>query len=970
MNASKTFSFATGWSLTVSCQAGGLRFAIAHGDERMELSAQDALTLRRADGLRGVAEAAGLPRVLQARLLDGLVSWEEDENSLLLHACPRDAQTQAPIASLMAHYRLERAGENAVRITTWFGGEAPLTESTLTWMCLKAPVEDFTRLAGFDPDWSAPARELSHNVHFGSAALVGPKGYVMLTDCGEATFQPNAGRADRAVWRETPDGAALCALAARPGNLRRQDLALLDEAHPLCAVLAFGEGQPEERSFAANPLPTAAGPAGTEYRLTSGRLTMGVRAWEDGVSLLGISLEDFSATAAAPLLPLCTLTLQDLETGGLVRISSEREWAGATIRATQHRLSVYLERPSSIDLSVFIEARATANDTIEWRTRVLNSSPRYTVRSATYPPISFSGGENICLFKPSASGRVEKNAYAREERWEGTYPSGFEGVVPVLGAYNPEKKRDSGLYVAIHAPEAARTDMSCAFFRRGQGVFRYEYPAEHMGTPANAFELHGCLVVSVLDGDWFDMARIYGAYLAGHAQWYKPLGREDSPAWMKDVPLYIMDWMPNDNPDAGPVPISIRPPVEPPRDNWYKKPIALARRLGLPMGYHLYNWHWIPFNNDYPYYFPVKEGLREGVEEMHKYGIRVMPYINGRIADTRDSRGETVRFERELLPGATKQLDGALDIETYASHEPDGSLCRLAAMCPTSPAWRETLAEIARKLFREYHMDAIYIDQVAAACVNLCCDPTHAHTPGNGEWWVRAYRLLMERLRQECPEGCGFTTESNAEPYADQFDGFLTWAWVFPNMVPFFPALYAGRIALLGRNTNGYKKGDAQYFRFHAAQAVMFGQQIGWMNADVVDDAGKIDFLERMCHMRWEHRAFFSQGEMLRPPRIAGGQSCFLTDSSMGMDDMQPADTVVASAWREGKNTMLAIANSGDAPARIHLVFDAQEYHLGPLAETRAYGAGEDIAVGEGSIRAHIGARSCLVFLYDPVCAP
>lgn len=150
---------------------------------------------------------------------------------------------------------------------------------------------------------------------------------------------------------------------------------------------------------------------------------MGVRAREDGVSLLGISLEDFSATAAAPLLPLCTLTLQDLETGGLVRISSEREWAGATIRATQHRLSVYLERPSSIDLSVFIEARATANDTIEWRTRVLNSSPRYTVRSATYPPISFSGGENICLFKPSASGRVEKNAYAREERWEGTYPS-------------------------------------------------------------------------------------------------------------------------------------------------------------------------------------------------------------------------------------------------------------------------------------------------------------------------------------------------------------------------------------------------------------------------------------------------------------------------------------------------------------------------------------------------------------------
>ena len=88
----------------------------------------------------------------------------------------------------------------------------------------------------------------------------------------------------------------------------------------------------------------------------------------------------------------------------------------------------------------------------------------------------------------------------------------------------------------------------------------------------------------------------------------------------------------------------------------------------------------------------------------------------------------------------------------------------------------------------------------------------------------------MDAINAKKPDDKFYFSESNAEPYVKSFDGFLTWAWVYPNMVPFFPKVYAGHIAMLGRNTNGYKKKDRQYFRFHVGQAVMFGQQIGWIN--------------------------------------------------------------------------------------------------------------------------------------------
>ena len=55
-----------------------------------------------------------------------------------------------------------------------------------------------------------------------------------------------------------------------------------------------------------------------------------------------------------------------------------------------------------------------------------------------------------------------------------------------------------------------------------------------------------------------------------------------------------------------------------------------------------------------------------------------MPYINGRLWDTRDRGTEDFEFTKVALPAATKNEKGEPYTETYGSKESDGSPVRWA----------------------------------------------------------------------------------------------------------------------------------------------------------------------------------------------------------------------------------------------------------------------------------------------------
>ncbi|MDD3335855.1 MAG: DUF6259 domain-containing protein [Eubacteriales bacterium] len=828
---------------------------------------------------------------------------KELQDAVELITRPVDQDTGAPTPGFLAIYRFT-AEEGALCVQTELYCPETLLADSLSWLHFEVEKDAFDRLELREPRYALPIEQVNHSMRAGELTLSGVAGTLTFFDCGQAQFEPANGYSEKCEPARAFGQAALC---------RQLRPAMFQGERALHMALSFEEGKKTQAVRSSTAKKEA---LGQQIRLASGSLGLSFLVREDGVTPLGIHLSDFTPVENFSLLPLMKLTLQRLADGELSTVTTERGWKKVKACQEPGLLSFYMEEPEDVPgLALRVEAAADGKGRITWRSEVLNNNTAYSVLYATYPGVSCMG-EKETLLTPAFCGRLEKNPFQNDFHESNPYPAGCAYSLPLYAFYDPARKKKNGLYIAVHDDTGALKDMRVDCFDCGQAAVEFRYGAINMGRPANAFALTGRMILQVFDGDWYDAADIYREFVQAQAPWLPRKGRPDSPQWMQDTPLYLMDWMPNDNPDADPVPISIRPAVEPPRDAWVQKPIRLADRLhNVPIGYHLYNWHWIPFNNDYPHYFPVKTGLREGVDELKRHNVRTMPYINGRLWDTLDNRGECGEFA-QAKADATKSWNGSLFLESYASHEPDGQLCRLAAMCPSSARWRNTLDRVTRRLFDEYGMSAVYIDQIAAAQPNLCADETHLHMPGNGGWWRESYRLLMRQLRDHKPKDCGFTSEATAETYCDQFDGFLSWTWITATLAPVFVRIYAGYIAMLGRNTNGYKKQDVDYFRYHVAQSVLWGQQIGWINADVVDDEEKMAFLEPMVAMRYQLRQYFTCGDLLRSPKIEGKIPQYVTDTGMGMPEMFVGDQYQASAWRLNNQALVMAVNLTDRPAQ------------------------------------------------------
>ena len=125
---------------------------------------------------------------------------------------------------------------------------------------------------------------------------------------------------------------------------------------------------------------------------------------------------------------------------------------------------------------------------------------------------------------------------------------------------------------------------------------------------------------------------------------------------------------------------------------------------------------------------------------------------------------------------------------------------------------------------------------------------------------------MLDDIRT-CSPGTILTSESSAEPYVNRLDGYLTWVGYRDgsNAIPLFHAVYAGQVQLFGRL---YKwdswKGVAM--RAKTAQALVWGEQLGWIRPVVLDDPVAAPFLRRQARLRYVLRRYLSRGRMARPP--------------------------------------------------------------------------------------------------------
>jgi hypothetical protein len=599
-------------------------------------------------------------------------------------------------------------------------------------------------------------------------------------------------------------------------------------------------------------------------------------------------------------LPLFSLTLHGVGSAKQLNLSADEGWGQCTIHTHGRRLEIRWSQPVDQALTGLSVLATVTSDSgasaLHWKLRVENTTTNWSVWRVLFPQVAIASlGTNAAVLFPRGPGEVQRGIWDRPFSYLGNYPGGWCSM-QFMAAYR-EGAKPTGLYVAMHDPWGSTKDLAVKSDPSARTVrLSFDHPAPNMSLATNSFALEGEAVWQLLRGDWFDAAVLYRAWARREAKWWPRLardGRNDTPRWMRELNAWAM---------TGGAPGECVPAVK-----------QFREFLGVPAGFHWYNWHQIPFDNDYPHYFPAKDGFARGVAELKAAGVFPMPYINGRLWDSHDRGADDFEFTKLALAATTKQDDGSPGLEQYGSKDTNGEPVRLGVMCPTTPLWQNTVSNIVLRLLGEYGTTAVYIDQVAAAPPRLCMDRAHGHPLGGGHWWNEGYWKMLEAIRHRMPRDTALTTECNGEPFIRWFDGYLTWHWQSDGQVPAFPAVYGGAIQMFGR---AYRGGNTRNLalRMKAAQQLVFGEQLGWLEPEVVKEKENAEFFRQLVRLRAAFNHYFSAGEMARPPKLFGPTPAVRADWQWSGEWWVTTDAVLTGAWQlpKEKRMLLLFVNVGD----------------------------------------------------------
>ena len=532
-----------------------------------------------------------------------------------------------------------------------------------------------------------------------------------------------------------------------------------------------------------------------------------------------------------------------------------------------------------------------------WRLDVANPEQKLSLFRVSFPIIANAQAlPRASLAFPTGWGLLFDDAL-RAGEVRGTYPS----MTPAM-QFMAVWRKEGGVYLAAHDPAATHKELACEpdaeAGRLRLSTDTYMTKVDH---PAPRYALPYEAAVGAFAGDWYDAARLHRAWAIEHAPWMSQgelRTRRSTPQWLKDIDIWCL---------GGGTPAEA---VEPTK--------RFAAYFGVPTALHWYNWHQIPFDDHYPEYFPTKEGFAKGVADLQTAGIKVMPYINGRLWDPRTASWASENAEAACAKDEhMKRYE-----ETYGSGVP------LVVMCPYTEKWQAKVTSLVDRLVHECGVDGVYVDQISAAGAKLCFDPSHGHDIGGGGFWAAGYRRMLERARKTLPKDRMLTTEESADPWIDLLDAFLL-VNTPPNrgeVIPLFPAVYGGRTITFGFQ---YFTGDdldrSLPFRAKMARAFAWGAQLGWIGAQIFDPkyAHEAEYLRNLAQCRHRAHEFLAYGEMIEPPAVRGVRRIAISGSgTFGGDYHFTLPSVLCSAWRSDNGDVgIALTNMTDEEqtARVNL---------------------------------------------------
>jgi hypothetical protein len=649
----------------------------------------------------------------------------------------------------------------------------------------------------------------------------------------------------RQVWPGTPDrrtaffrwGASADpakALAAppplgRPGFLRRWDL-----------IAAAEQTRPGEAVSVA--------------RVANLAIRVGVL--EKARAEVKAVLVDGRIVATGPQ-PLFTATLEEVATGKRIEIdSSKTTWREVTATAKSDggawRFRGLAERPALSNLWIEVTVAPGADgSSAEWRWRGATGTRDYALVEATVGALAFNdAGAGMRALFPGVMGRVERTPCAGTVNHRGNYPA-MSCVMQWQAVWDEASGRC--FYMGAHDPHTGAKFVTM----RGQPAqSRVHLALTHRlawdgANPGGESEMPGTVVWKSMPGDWYNAALYYRDWARTHSRSYPemgPEGRRSTPDWFKKLGFIA-------------------------RTYGYAQETTNDVRLamdylGVSVMAQWYRWHQIPFDNDYPHYFPAKPGFEEGLKTLHDWGAKAVPYTNGHIWDTRDRGCEDWKFTSEGAAGACRNRDGSIKTERYSTVETNGTPVIFAAMCPASKVWRDKVAENGEKVFNGAGCDGYYMDQVGAFSTVDCRNAAHGHPFGGGHWWQDAYRTMLTDVRARSKKPIFLATECNAEHTLREIDAFVCWNILGGvDTVPAYEVVYSTAAFPYCRSYVAGAKGRRQ-MRMKFANVLADGEIFGWFPAFYCRDPELGPYLRECVRFRWHLSPWFYKAEMRRPPAL------------------------------------------------------------------------------------------------------
>ena len=585
------------------------------------------------------------------------------------------------------------------------------------------------------------------------------------------------------------------------------------------------------------------------FRFSAGELVVSFLKTSEGISLHSLRDKAKGKRLLSTDGAIFTFMGERLSDSEKVIVSSDKGWSSVSVIKTDEGAVIVLSGNKVIPGVTVTLTAVCVGSSIEWQTQLSSMNEEYTIISLDHPALTFDTGKDVRIFYPYGSGEVYTTEKERDIHNGQNYPS-YGISMQYMAFYNERTKR--GIYYGIHDPAPAYKRFS---IKKNAGEEHMLMVARQtlcgINKGCNSQTLFGRCVWRLFDGDWYDAAIIYREWAEANAEFLKSSRKE--PEWFLKAPHW---WLVHIGEDA----------------SFADDIIEATKTLGLEAQkspIHLYLWHSAPFDNDYPHYFPVRPHAKEGLEKLHEAGFKVMPYINGRLWDTRDKGAEDHQFTSVAKPFTTKNRHGVYFTETYSSKEEDGSKVCLSIMCPSTALWQDKMAYTVGRLINDEGFDGVYMDQIAAAQPYACCDETHPHAVGGGDWWCRSYRALLDKVYLKLPEDAMLTTECTADPFISHMGGYLSWLWIRNEQVPAFPVVYSKYITLFGRAYQSDKDENFTGMRIFIAQSLVYGEQLGWIGPKYFMSLKYRDFYVNCVRVRDELTEYFVVGtEHLRPPTI------------------------------------------------------------------------------------------------------